>query len=115
MEINKDFEKDKILEYLSKKKYRGQEIYLNGTLEYVCDNLSEIDALIDSHSTKWKTSRMPRLDLTILRLAIAESKVCDDIPIAVTINEAIKLAKIYGEEDSYSFINAVLGKILNEK
>ena len=82
----------------------------------VNDHLAEIDAEIDRYSEKWKVNRLPKVSLTVLRLAIGEMLYFRDIPVAATINEAVELAKRYGGEDSPSFvqedaayINGVLG------
>ena len=71
----------------------------------------EIDKAISEFSINWKLERMARTDLAILREAASEIMYIDDIPCAVTINEAVELAKIYGTEKAPKFINAVLGKI----
>lgn len=71
----------------------------------------EIDELVEKYSINWKLDRMARMDLAIMREAAAEILYLDDVPCAVTINEAVELAKIYGTEKSSKFINAVLGKI----
>ena len=75
----------------------------------------KIDDLISKYSINWKLERMARTDLAIMREAAAELLYIDDVPPAVTINEAVELAKIYGTEKSTRFINAVLGKIAEEK
>lgn len=71
----------------------------------------EIDSAIEKYSINWKLERMARMDLAILREAAAEIMYIDDIPAAVSINEAVELAKLYGTEKSTKFINALLGKI----
>lgn len=113
MELNKDFNKENIPSYLKVKNYGGQEKYLNQCLEYVCDNKDAIDSLLDKTSHKWKTTRMAKIDLTLLRLANAEFNIEEDIPQAVTINECVKLAKKYSGEDAPKFVNGILGKIVN--
>ena len=82
------------------------EYFVNG---YRASNLKEIDELIDRYSVRWKTSRLPKVDLAILRLALAEICYLTDIPVSVTINEAVELAKKYSTEKSSKFINGVLG------
>lgn len=74
----------------------------------------EIDEKISKYSINWKLERMARTDLAIMREAATELLYIDDVPSAVTINEAVELAKIYGTEKSTKFINAVLGKIAEE-
>lgn len=71
----------------------------------------EIDTLIAKQATHWKLSRMPVVDRNVLRLAVYELKSCPDIPIKVTLNEAIEVAKKFGAEESHTFINGVLDKI----
>ena len=72
--------------------------------------MAELDALIDEKSTGWKTNRMAKVDLAIIRLAVYEIKFEDDIPTKVSINEAVELAKKYGADESGSFVNGVLAK-----
>ena len=73
--------------------------------------LKEIDESINAAARGWKTSRMGKVDLTLIRLAVYEIKYEEDIPVGVAINEAVELAKKYGSDDSPSFINGVLAKI----
>jgi N utilization substance protein B len=67
-----------------------------------------LDELISRHSENWSLMRMARVDRNILRMAVYELLFCDDIPPKVTLNEAIDLGKIYGSENSGSFINGIL-------
>lgn len=73
--------------------------------------MAELDALIDEKSTGWKTNRMAKVDLAIIRLAVYEIKFEDDIPTKVSINEAVELAKKYGADESGAFVNGVLAKL----
>lgn len=77
----------------------------------VASKLDEIDALLNSTARGWKTSRFPSCDLAILRVAVYEMVYDDSIPVGVSINEAVELAKKYGGNESPSFINGVLGQI----
>ena len=77
----------------------------------IIENLDDIDEEINTYSTKWKTSRMPKVDLAIMRQAVGEMRFCEDIPHAVVINEAINLAKKYSTDHSAKFIHGVLGAI----
>lgn len=70
-----------------------------------------IDARINECSKNWAISRMARVDLNLLRLAVYELNFCPDIPKNVTINEAIEVAKRYGSEDSAAFINGILDEV----
>ncbi|MCF0231704.1 MAG: transcription antitermination factor NusB [Enterococcus sp.] len=77
----------------------------------VAERKEEIDALLDACSIGWKVKRMSKVDLTILRLAVYEVRFDESVPVSSAINEAVELAKNYGEETSPSFINGVLAKV----
>ena len=68
--------------------------------------------MIKSHLKDWSFERISKIDLAILRLAIYEIKYREDIPCKVSVNEAVELAKIFGEDSSPAFINGVLAEIL---
>lgn len=91
---------------------KEQEYILN-KYKAIVEKLSEIDNVLNELSTGWKTSRMNRVDLTILRLAIYEVKWDGDVPTAVAINEAVELAKRYSSDSGPAFINGVLAKAAN--
>lgn len=86
--------------------------YVRNRVNAIIEKIDEIDAAIDSKTDNWKVNRMNYVDLTIIRLAYYEINYDDDIPMAVAINEAVDLAKIYGGEESSSFVNGVLAKLL---
>ena len=77
--------------------------------------MEEIDRLLNDISKGWKTSRMNKVDLTILRLAVYEMKWDDNVPEGVAINEAVELAKKFGGSSSSSFVNGVLGKVAKQE
>lgn len=83
--------------------------------EAVLARLPEIDKLLDEKAEGWDTGRMGKVELTILRLAVFEMLYDEDIPVNVAINEAIELAKQYGQESSGGFVNAVLAKLVPKK
>ena len=85
--------------------------YISEKAQKVVEKIDEIDAMINEHTTGWKTGRMNKVDLTILRLAVYEMKWDEEVPVGVAINEAVELAKRFSGGDSPSFINGVLGKI----
>ena len=74
----------------------------------------EIDALIEAASVNWRLVRMPVVDRNILRLAGYELLACHDIPPSVSINEAVELAKRYGDKDSRAFVNGILDRIASD-
>lgn len=86
--------------------------YFLDVIHGVVNNKEDIDLLIENNSKGWELSRMPKVDLAIMRLAVYELKYRKDIPSNVSINEAVELAKKYGGEQSRNFINGVLGKIV---
>lgn len=71
----------------------------------------EIDAHIDEMAIGWRIERMPKVDLSILRIAIYEMLYRDDIPCSVSINEAVELAKAFGGDRSSAYINGMLGTL----
>lgn len=89
--------------------------YVGETVKNVRARLVEIDELIKSHLKKnWTLSRLASADRNILRLAVYELKFAEDaLPVGVAINEAVKLAKKYGTDDSGRFVNGVLNAIAN--
>ena len=74
--------------------------------------IAELDEEINSRVEGWKTTRMNKVDLTIIRLAVYEIKFDENVPVAVAINEAVELAKKYGTDDSPSFVNGVLSRLV---
>lgn len=85
--------------------------YIEEKYHAVEGKLPEIDEWINEASKGWKTTRMSKVDLTILRLAVYEMKLDEDVPVGVAINEAVELAKKFSGEDGPSFVNGVLGKL----
>ena len=85
--------------------------YIKRKYAAVLEKTEEIDELINQYAKGWKTTRMNKVDLAILRLAVYEMKWDEEVPVGVAINEAVELAKRFSGGDSPSFINGVLGKI----
>lgn len=77
-------------------------------------NLEAIDELIESASDNWTLDRMPVVDRSLLRLTTYEMRYVDDVPVSVSINEAVNLAKEFGGDDSPRFINGILGRIATQ-
>ena len=77
----------------------------------VHENLKAIDEKISQYATNWQLKRMAVIDRNILRLGVFELQYASDIPPKVTINEAVELAKKYGDLDSSKFVNGILDKI----
>ena len=87
------------------------ETYITEKYKKIVEKIPEIDEMLNASAKGWKTSRMGRVDLTILRLAVYEMKFDEDIPEKVAINEAVELSKKFGGDESPAFINGVLAKI----
>ena len=77
--------------------------YISNKFHNIVEKIDEIDAAINEVSEGWKTRRMGKVDLTLIRLAVYEMKYEDDIPVKVAINEAVELAKQYGTDESPAF------------
>ena len=75
------------------------------------DMRSDLDAVIEATSSNWSISRMSSVDRNLLRLAIYEMLEVDEVAVAVTIDESVELAKAYGSDESYRFINGLLGRV----
>lgn len=86
--------------------------YIRSKYEDVLGHITEIDAMVNEVAQGWKTSRMGKVDLTLIRLAVYEMKFEEDVPQGVAINEAVELAKSYGTDDSSSFVNGILAKLV---
>lgn len=89
-------------------------VYARRLVMTAAEKEAELDQTIEKYLTKWKIGRLSRVTLTLLRLAVCELAYFPDIPVRVTINEAIELAKKYATEDDASYINGVLGSYVKE-
>ncbi len=90
----------------------GKRNYIEQKLRRIYSLREEIDALINEKATGWKTGRMAKVDLTLIRLAVYEIRYEEDIPAGVAINEAVELAKVYSSDGAPSFVNGVLAKLV---
>lgn len=79
---------------------------------HIREKIAELDRLIGENTEGWSTERIGKVEIAILRLAVYEMRCDDDIPPRVAIDEAVELAKKYGQESSSRFVNAILAKIL---
>lgn len=86
--------------------------YIQEKFQQIKQKLPEIDSELDGVAKGWKTQRMGKVDLTILRLAVYEIRYDEDIPTGVAINEAVELGKTFGGDDSSAFINGILAKMV---
>ncbi len=114
MEACGDFDVNHRESYMNMEKLQQQEEYCSDLYSLICNKHDEIDQMLARHSKGWKISRMPKTDLAVLRLSACELMYLQNIPEAVSINEAVELAKKYGTEDSPRYVNAILGRVCAE-
>ena len=86
--------------------------YIKNKYLAVREKMPMIDIMIDEKAKGWKTSRMGKVELTILRLAVYEMLYDEDVPSTVAINEAVEIAKKFGGDDTPAFVNGVLAKVI---
>lgn len=87
------------------------EEYIKTKAEDIVAKMPELDEMINKSVDGWKTSRMAKVDLTLIRLALYEIKI-ENIPVGVAINEAVSLADEFGSDSSASFVNGALAKLV---
>ena len=113
MDVLGDFDIDKEDKFLGMNLGKHDE-YCSELFSIICNKKKEIDERIQENCRKWNVERMPKTDVAILRVAVAEILYAGT-PDPVAVNEAVELAKKYGEENSPSYINGILGAIVKEK
>lgn len=111
MEIQNDFSPKAKTAFLTSKNVGNQKKYINDMFVIISQHKEDIDNAYTNLDTGWKLGRLSAVDLAIFRLAIGEILYMEDIPVSVSINEAVELAKTYSSEESAKFINGVLAKI----
>lgn len=102
--------KEAIMNVLEENNEKGSEFLESLVFGYI-EHKEEIDTIIRQNLAKWKLERIGSIDRNILRVAVCEMKFIEDVPTTVSLNEAIEVAKVYGDEESKRFINAVLEKV----
>ena len=117
LEFIKDKSLDDILSncYEENNNSEEEKQYIQIILNGVKENIEKIDSIILSKLKNWSLDRIAKIDLAILRLAIYEILYVDSIPNKVSANEAVELAKTYGNNDSKSFVNGVIAKVIEDK
>ncbi|HBC30171.1 MAG TPA: transcription antitermination factor NusB [Clostridiales bacterium] len=113
MDVNKDFNINNLTEYLEHFELEDMDVdYLYKTIIDMIDNMEEIDKHITDNSKDWKLSRIAKVDLAVLRIALSEILYNETIPESVSINEAVEISKKFSNEDSHKFINGILGTVV---
>ncbi len=109
--FNEDMSFDEITEIAIESEVIEKDSFMTKLLSAAETGIDEIDAEIEKNLKGWSKLRISKVSLALLRMAIAEMKFMDDIPVGVSINEAIEICKIYGSDEDKSFINGVLGSV----
>ena len=84
--------------------------YIRSKYEKIAEKLPEIDSMINETAKGWDTQRMGKVELAIIRLAVYEIKYDESVPTGVAINEAVELAKKFGQDSTAGFVNGILAK-----
>lgn len=90
----------------------NDKVFVSDRYNMIKDHIPEIDTKINDNTEGWTTDRMGKVELTVLRLALYEMLYDDAVPERVAINEAVEIAKLYGQANSGAFVNAILGKFV---
>ncbi|HHV26217.1 transcription antitermination factor NusB [Anaerosalibacter bizertensis] len=116
MEMNNDYSDDIVELYIDENEFtHDEEEYIRDAVETIKINLNDIDESIQKYIKGWKIHRLAKVDLSVLRIAVYELTYRKDIPMEVTINEAIEICKKYSTDESSKFINGVLGSFVRKK
>ena len=109
-EFNHDVTAEETYRLAEESRELEDDKYLTNTYFGVLDNLTEIDDVISQHAIGWKTKRMSKVSLSVMRIAVYEM-MNTDVPFSVSINEAVEIAKTYDSPSASGFVNGILGKL----
>jgi len=109
--FNEDMSLEDIINYAIEEELISEDKFAIKLATLATENKEEIDSQIKDKLTKWTIDRIPKVSLAVLRLAIAEMLYIDDVPIGVSINEAVEISKKFSLSEDSSFVNGVLGNI----
>ncbi|QQY80616.1 NusB antitermination factor [Keratinibaculum paraultunense] len=116
MEINSDFSEEFVEKFFKNNNFdKNEKDYIKHAINTIVDNINLIDSHIEQNIRGWEIHRLAKIDLSILRIAIYEILYRNDIPIEVSINEAVEIAKKYNTMESAKFINGVLGGFIKTR
>jgi len=93
----------------------NDNLFIESLFKDIEENKNRIDSIISGHLKDWSIERLPAVDRSILRIALAEILYRDEIPLSVSINEAVELAKKFSDEKSAKLINGLLGNLNDEE
>lgn len=115
MESNDDFSDEEVSLYLENFPFdEMEEKYIKESINEITKRLETIDSYIKYNLESWSIHRLAKVDLAVLRISIYEILYRKDIPVEVSINEAIEIVKKYSNNDSFKFINGVLGGFVKQ-
>lgn len=115
MDMNNDYSTEVREIYISNNRFNEEENeYITASTNTINGNIKTIDSMIEKYSSGWNINRLAKVDLSILRVAVYEILFREDIPVQVSINEALEISKKYSTEESSKFINGILGSIVRE-
>lgn len=112
--FNPETEIEDIIHSAVEQRFLEHDEYVFSIVPKTWDKLSEIDSVIEENLRGWKMNRISRVSLAALRLAISEILYEEDIPVGVSINEAVELCKKYAEAEDASFVNGVLSSVVKK-
>lgn len=110
--FNNDTEVDELIAFAKESELFSDSLFSESLAKSVFENIEKIDEIIEKYSIGWSKERLPKVSLSILRIALCEIMFVDSIPESVSVNEAVELAKKFATESDASFINGILGSYL---
>ena len=109
--FNEDMSVDEIVEVAIESEVIEKDKFTDKLLKTAEENFADVDAEIEKNLKGWSKSRISKVSLALLRMAITEMKYFEDVPVGVSINETVEICKVYGSDEDKSFINGVLGSV----
>ncbi len=109
--FNEEMSVDEIVEVAIESEVVVSDKFMEKILKTAEEKFYEIDEIIEKNLKGWSKSRISKVSLALLRMAIAEIKYIDEVPVGVSINEAVEICKVYGSDEDKSFVNGVLGSV----
>lgn len=105
---------DEIIELAAELRDFKTSAFAVNLIHFTDEHRQEINDLISSYAKRWNMKRMSKVSVSVLQLAIGEIMNFNDIPVSVTINEAVELCKKYGGDGDFSFVNGILGSYVKD-
>ena len=112
--FNSDTDMEQLYDFAIENEVITGSDFVKTLLNKTWENIEEIDGNIEKFSVGWKINRISKVALAVLRLAVCEILYFDDIPVGVSINEAVELCKKYAAKEDSSFVNGILGSLSKE-